>query len=127
MMETASPRARILMVDDHMDTTIAMQRLLGRLGYDVRIADCVKSALAAAADAPFDILISDLGLPDGSGLDLMRELVLRGGGQSVKGIALSGFSRDEDIRQSLDAGFTEHLSKPINIQRLQTLIERMIA
>jgi hypothetical protein len=121
-----SPRARILMVDDHADTAVAMQRLLNRLGYHVRTADCVQSAILAAESESFDILISDLGLPDGSGIDLLRELIARGR-QPAKGIALSGFSRDEDIRQSLDAGFTEHLSKPVNLQRLQSLLERLIA
>ena len=113
------------MVDDHIDTTTAMQRLLSRLGYEVKTADCVKSALRAADSESFDVVISDLGLPDGSGYDLMRELVARGT-PGVKGIALSGFNRDEDVQQSLEAGFSEHVSKPVNIERLQTLIERLM-
>jgi CheY-like chemotaxis protein len=125
MSDIPSRRARILMVDDHVDTTTAMQRLLSRLGYEVKTADCVKSALQATDSESFDVVISDLGLPDGSGLDLMRELVARGK-PGVKGIALSGFNRDEDVQQSLDAGFSEHISKPVNIERLQTLIERLM-
>jgi CheY-like chemotaxis protein len=125
MIETTPRRARILMVDDHADTSTAMQRLLTRLGYDVRTADCVQSALLAANSESFDVLISDLGLPDGSGLDLMRELLVRHG-REMKGIALSGYNRDEDIRKSLEAGFSEHMAKPVNIQRLQTLIEQLI-
>ena len=121
-----SPRKRILMVDDHADTNAAMKRLLSRLGYEVQTADCVQSALLVADTESFDILISDLGLPDGSGIDLLRELTVRGR-QPAKGIALSGFSRDEDIRKSLDAGFSEHLSKPVNLERLQLLIEKLIA
>jgi CheY-like chemotaxis protein len=103
-----------------------MKRLLSRLGYDVHTADCVQSALLVADTESFDILISDLGLPDGSGIDLLRELTVRGR-QPAKGIALSGFSRDEDIRKSLDAGFSEHLSKPVNLERLQLLIEKLIS
>jgi CheY-like chemotaxis protein len=126
MADVDSPRARILMVDDHADTNTAMERLLTRLGYNVRTADSVQSALAAANDESFDILISDVGLPDGSGMDLMRQLLARS--QSpLKGIALSGFNRDEDIQSSLDAGFSEHMVKPVNLQRLQTSIERLIA
>jgi CheY-like chemotaxis protein len=114
------------MVDDHPDTNAAMERLLTRLGYHVRTADCVQSALAAANSENFDILISDVGLPDGSGMDLMRQL-LASHHQPLKGIALSGFNRDEDIRSCMEAGFSEHLAKPVNLQRLQTLIERLIA
>jgi CheY-like chemotaxis protein len=121
-----SPRANILMVDDHPDTNAAMERLLTRLGYHVRTADCVQSALAAASSENFDILISDVGLPDGSGMDLMRQLLARHQ-QPLKGIALSGFNRDEDIRNCMEAGFSEHLAKPVNLQRLQTLIEQLIA
>jgi CheY-like chemotaxis protein len=115
------------MVDDHPDTNAAMQRLLTRLGYDVRTADCVQSALRVANDQPFDILISDVGLPDGSGMDLMRQLLANHSQPSLKGIAISGFNRDEDIQSSLEAGFSEHLAKPVNLQRLQILIEKLIA
>jgi CheY-like chemotaxis protein len=127
MADIDSTRARILMVDDHPDTNAAMQRLLTRLGYDVRTADCVQSALRVANDQPFDILISDVGLPDGSGMDLMRQLLANHSQPSLKGIAISGFNRDEDIQSSLEAGFSEHLAKPVNLQRLQILIEKLIA
>lgn len=113
---------RILMVDDHIDTSQAMKRLLERLGYEVQVADSMRSALAAS-DQPFDLLISDIGLPDGSGLDLLRELLHRG---PMKAIALSGFGMEDDIRKSKDAGFAEHLTKPVNFEHLESVIERLM-
>ena len=65
-------------------------------------------------------MLSDLGLPDGTGLDLMAELHGRYG---VQGIALSGYGMEEDVRKSLEAGFERHLTKPINLQALQTAIQ----
>jgi CheY-like chemotaxis protein len=115
---------RILLVDDHPDTSRAMGRLLERMGYDVRTADSVTSALAVADANEIDLLISDIGLPDGSGLDLMRQLVARG---PIKGIALSGFGMEEDIQRSKEAGFYEHLTKPINFNRLETAIADLTA
>ena len=114
---------RILMVDDHEDTSRAMSRLLGGMGYEVRTAGTVQAALDAADHEPFDLLISDIGLPDGSGLELMRVLMTRNAG--VKGIALSGFGMEEDVRRSHEAGFREHLTKPINLQKLQQAIEKL--
>jgi PAS domain S-box-containing protein len=115
---------RILMVDDHEDTSRALKRLLSGLGYDVKLAHNVESALEIASTHPFDLIISDIGLPDGSGLDLMRELCAR---RPIKGIALSGFGMEEDIRKSHEAGFREHLIKPVNLQKLQAVIQRVVA
>ena len=100
-----------------------MQRLLQRLGYEVTTAHSVRSALDAATSGdPFDLLISDIGLPDGSGLELMRELLAR---RPIKGIALSGFGMEDDIKKSMAAGFYEHLTKPINFKRLETAIRQL--
>jgi CheY-like chemotaxis protein len=110
----------ILLVDDHYDTNRAMARLLERMGYNVRTADSVKAALDAACGTRFDLLISDIGLPDGSGLELMRQLMAEH--PPIKGIALSGFGMEEDVKKSKEAGFYEHLIKPINFSRLETAI-----
>ncbi len=126
VVASAEPRdIRILLVDDHEDTNRAMQRLLQRLGYDVQTAHCVQAALSAAdTDPPFDLLISDIGLPDGSGLELMEQLLKR---RPIKGIALSGFGMEEDVKKSKQAGFYEHLTKPINFKRLKTAIKQLTA
>ena len=114
---------RILMVDDHEDTSRALKRLLVRMGYEVKLAHTVQHALDVARSNTFDLIISDIGLPDGSGLDLMRELCAR---RPVRGIALSGFGMEDDVRKSFEAGFREHLIKPVNVQKLQTVIQRVM-
>jgi PAS domain S-box-containing protein len=114
---------RILMVDDHEDTSRALKRLLVRMGYNVQLANTVRGALDVARSQPFDLIISDIGLPDGSGLDLMRELCAR---VPIKGIALSGFGMEDDVRKSFEAGFREHLIKPVNLQKLQSVIRRVM-
>ncbi|HEV2293534.1 MAG TPA: ATP-binding protein [Tepidisphaeraceae bacterium] len=102
--ELAPRRMRILLVEDQEDTARIMTRLLRHMDHDVLAAADVASALAAASDAQgqFDLVISDLGLPDGSGLDLMRELRQQYG---LRGIALSGYGMEEDLQRSRDAGF----------------------
>jgi two-component system CheB/CheR fusion protein len=112
----------ILLVEDHVDTAEAMADLLRDLGYEVTVAGTVAAGLAAAEGlgGRIDLVLSDLGLPDGTGLELMAELHGRYG---VKGIALSGYGMEEDVRRSLEAGFARHLTKPINLQALQTAIQ----
>jgi DNA-binding response OmpR family regulator len=99
-----------------------MSRLLSRIGHHVRTAGTVRAAVDAARDNPVDLVISDLGLPDGSGHDLMR--LLRSV-SPVRGIALSGYGTDEDIRKSHEAGFEIHLTKPTDFQRLLETIEQL--
>jgi len=119
---TAAPvHLRILLVDDHEDTARAMKRLLERLGYHVQTANSFNSALLTSTASPFDLLISDIGLPDGSGHDLMRQLLQRHG-RTIKGVALSGFGMEEDIQKSKAAGFAEHLTKPVNFSQLEKVI-----
>ncbi len=106
---------RILLVEDHPDTAQAMVRLLKRQGYEVRPTDSVAGALQAAEAEPFDLLISDIGLPDGSGLDVIRQLSLK---RAIKGIALSGYGMEEDVQKSREAGFAAHLTKPVDVELL---------
>lgn len=113
---------RILLVEDHADTAHAMARVLHARGYRVRIADSVATAVAASAE-PFDLLICDIGLPDGSGLELMRRLKVTA---PVRGIALSGFGMEEDLRKSEEAGFAAHLTKPVDLAQLESTISRLI-
>jgi two-component system CheB/CheR fusion protein len=115
---------RLLLVEDHPDTAEAMAELLRALGHEVRVAGTVAAGLATAAATleageGIDLVISDLGLPDGTGMDLMRELATRYG---LRGIALSGYGTEEDVRRSLAAGFSRHLTKPVNFQALEAVI-----
>jgi CheY-like chemotaxis protein len=113
------PRRTILVVDDHRDTLRSMQLLLTRLGYHVLAAENMTEALRIADQQEFDILLSDIGLPDGSGLELIRRIHET---RSVPALALSGFGMDEDLQRSRDAGFSDHLTKPVSLDRLQSAI-----
>jgi PAS domain S-box-containing protein len=113
---------RVLIVDDHIETSKVMKLLLERRGYVVQAAHTLHDALEATRTSDFDLLISDIGLPDGSGLELMRALADR----PIRGIALSGFGMDEDIARSKEAGFVEHLIKPVSFQSLQETIGRVL-
>jgi PAS domain S-box-containing protein len=117
---------RILLVEDHADTAEAMAELLGLLGHQVTVAGDVAGALtageAAASCGSLDLLISDLGLPDGSGLDVMRALSRF----RVPGIALSGYGMEEDVRRSHEAGFRRHLTKPVSLPQLQAALREIV-
>jgi len=140
-LETAPPQSattgsgppgaglRILLVEDHADTAAAMADLLTGLGHRVTVAGSLSAARAAVEDlaAPggkprLDLVISDLGLPDGNGQELMRDLSSRYG---LKGIALSGYGMDEDREKSLEAGFSQHLTKPVKVRVLQAVIREV--
>src|SRR5437763_141963 len=121
--EAQNTRAlRILLVDDHTDTVITLGALLRNLGYDVACAETVKQALELAKESRFDLLVSAIGLPDGSGHDLMRQIRAR---QSIAGIALSGFGMEDDLEKSRAVGFTDHLIKPVNVDRLQATLREI--
>jgi CheY-like chemotaxis protein len=115
-------KRRILVVDDHGDTLRSMQLLLRRLGYEVLAAENMTDALQIAEEQPFDILLSDIGLPDGSGLELLKRIRRT---RDVPALALSGFGMDEDVERSRDAGFSDHLIKPVSIDRLQAAIAQL--
>ena len=113
---------QILLVEDHEDTARVLRRILEKSGHGVSLANNVTDARARAAEKNFDLVISDVGLPDGSGLELMRHLSTTYG---FRGIALSGFGTDEDLAASRAAGFAEHLTKPVDWERLQRAIARL--
>jgi PAS domain S-box-containing protein len=113
---------RILLVEDHADTSETMARLLAAMGHQVTAAATAAAALAAAETADFELVISDLGLPDGDGYDLMRALRRR---RPISGIALSGYGRDEDIARGRAAGFDLHLTKPVSLPALRTAIAQV--
>ncbi len=121
----AAPHERprkILLVDDHPDTLSTLAKLLRRWGYAVVTADCVHGALETASREPFDVLISDLGLTDGSGLEIMRGLRHS---DHIRGIAYSGYGTEEDIRKSREAGFEDHLVKPVSFEALRAAVQRI--
>jgi PAS domain S-box-containing protein len=115
------PPLRLLLVEDNEPTLEVMATLLELAGHDVKAAPDLRTARGLAESHTFDLVVSDLGLPDGSGFDLMRELRERYG---LKGIAVSGFGMEEDLRRSRESGFLEHLVKPVDIDKLKAAIAR---
>jgi signal transduction histidine kinase/CheY-like chemotaxis protein len=118
-----SRKHRLLVVDDHADTCTGMKMMLERRGYDITVAYSAGQAVEKTQHQDFDLLISDIGLPDRSGYDLMSELRQSKG---LPGIALSGFGMESDVTKARDAGFAEHLTKPINFDRLERAIRRLL-
>jgi PAS domain S-box-containing protein len=113
---------RLLLVEDHADTAKTLVRLLRLDGTEVQWASTVAAALELATSESFDLVVSDLGLPDGSGHELMRRLHRE---YALTGIAMSGYGMEEDIRQSREAGFVEHLVKPVAVPQLRDAIRRV--
>jgi len=122
----ATPRSslRILVVEDEPATLRLMARLLRGLGHTVMTANTIATTLEALDSGRFDLIVSDIGLPDGSGLDLMRQAVARHG--PIPAIALTGYGMEEDIRRSQEAGFTAHLTKPIDFAKLEAMIRQVV-
>jgi len=119
-----SSHRRVLVVDDHHDTCIGMKRMLERRGYEITIAHSAEQAVEKVRTENFDLLISDIGLPDRSGYELMREVRLK---KDLPGIALSGFGSEQDVNQAREAGFAEHLTKPINFERLEKTMQSLLS
>jgi PAS domain S-box-containing protein len=125
----------ILLVEDHEDTLRMMTQLLRMFGYTVSAVSSVQDARDLAEREQFDLVISDIGLPDGSGLDVIRHLRAAQGARTqgarsarpIRGIALSGFGMEEDLRKSRDAGFERHLTKPVSLEKLEDTIHEVLA
>jgi DNA-binding response OmpR family regulator len=109
-------------IRDDRATSAVRSRLLRKLGHTALTAGCLAAALEVAGAEDLDLLISNLGRPDGSGLELIRRRRAR---RAVTEIALRGFGRDEDIRRSREAGFAGHLTKPIDLRRLEAMIRQV--
>jgi signal transduction histidine kinase/ActR/RegA family two-component response regulator len=114
-----SRHRRVLVVDDHQDTCTGLKRMLERRGYEITVAHSAEQAVEKVRTQDFDLLISDIGLPDRSGYELMREVQ---SSNPLPGIALSGFGTEQDVNEARAAGFSEHLTKPINFERLEEAI-----
>jgi len=112
---------RLLVVEDDQATLSVLAELLGRQGHEVLTAGTIQEALALAAEHELDLVISDLGLPDGNGVDLMSKLTHDYG---LRGIALSGFGMEEDVARTKEVGFIAHLIKPIHFEQLAHAIKQ---
>ncbi len=114
---------RILLVEDHDDTRRVLARLLTHFGYVVTLSASVEEALGAFRSQPFDAILSDIGLPDGTGYQIMSEA--KQSGNQIRGVALTGFGMSEDLRRSKEAGFDFHLTKPVDIAELRTVLRKL--
>lgn len=123
--EGAVPPLRILLVEDHAATRQTLARLLARRRHAVVSAATMTEALEAFGREKFDLVVSDIGLPDGDGCVLMQQLRTRQPG--LPGIALSGYGMEKDLARSRDAGFSTHFIKPIDVQSLDRAMARMFA
>ncbi|HYP16417.1 MAG TPA: response regulator, partial [Opitutus sp.] len=115
---------RVLLIEDHQPTCVALRELLARRRYDVVTAGTVTDARTRAEKEKFDFVISDVGLPDGNGCDLMAEFRARYG---LPGVALTGYGMDEDLERSRAAGFVTHLTKPVSVQALEKALAQITA
>ena len=113
----------ILLVEDHTDTARSLAKLLAHYGHTVSIASTAADARRLAAASRFELVLCDLGLPDGDGADLLAEIQAM---YPVAGVAISGYGMEQDVARSLDAGFTTHLLKPCGLERLMQAIEQAV-
>jgi PAS domain S-box-containing protein len=120
----ASQGISILLVEDHQDSAEVMSRLLQDKGYAVATCATVSEALKMASEKQFNLLLSDIGLPDGTGIDLIRQVRQH---SSIPAIALTGFGMEQDINQYKEAGFDAHLTKPVNFQKLEMIINQFFS
>ncbi len=118
-------KRQALVVDDVPDVTDMLSVLLTYAGYDVVTADSAAAAIAAAGQKQFDVIISDIGMPEMNGYELARRLRAHPGYESVPMVAVTGYSMFDDRERSLSAGFNAHLTKPIEPQTLLDLIEQL--
>ena len=121
---------RILVVDDQEDARDLMGVVLGGAGAQVTLADSVSAALRAMTEVDIEVLVSDIGMPEEDGYDLIRRL--RTGEdlrkfRAVPAVAVTAFSAPEDRRRALAAGFQEHLAKPVDFTALLGVVERLAA
>jgi PAS domain S-box-containing protein len=118
--KTSNP-LHILLVEDHQDTRRTLSRLLTHFGHDVVTADNVERAMDIIGSNNIDVVLCDIGLPDGSGYEVAAQARANGG---IKAIALTGFGTEQDVRRSKEAGFDFHLVKPVNFHELQTVLDQ---
>jgi CheY-like chemotaxis protein len=115
---------RLIVVEDHANSAEALKRFLNAVGYEVFVATDMSSALALASAVEFDVLLSDLALPDGDGWELLKRLSAE---RRIRAVAFSGHNTPDDMQRSAEAGFLEHIPKPLCPERLCAAIDRAAA
>ena len=118
-----SRRPHILVVEDDFGNASVLREILELLGHSVRLANDAGEAIRLSESELFDVVVSDIGLPGMNSLDLMAELRRR---SALPGIALTGFGGNEEAELCLKAGFSEHITKPVEIAELEAAIRRVL-
>jgi PAS domain S-box-containing protein len=113
---------RILLVEDHKDTRHTLSRLLTHFGHEISVASGKQSALHIMASQNFDVILCDIGLPDGSGYEVVSEAKRQ---HPVKAVAITGFGTEADVRRSTKAGFDFHLVKPVDLRELREVLDQV--
>jgi PAS domain S-box-containing protein len=113
---------RILLVEDHGDTRHTLSRLLTHFGHQISVADNTQSALEIMASQKFDVILCDIGLPDGTGYEVIAQAKRK---RPVKAVAITGFGTEEDIRRGKEAGFDFHLIKPVDFHELRSVLDKV--
>ena len=116
------PELRILLVEDHSDSRVVIANLLRHSGYNVVVADCAGTALHRLNADKFDVILSDIGLPDGSGYALV--MLAKQCQPEIVAVALTGFSEEQDIRFGREVGFDFYLTKPVDFHELRTVLDQ---
>lgn len=123
-VSAAHTRRRILVVEDHPDTALTLTRLLQVRGHQVRTASSAAAGMSEAVSGEFDLILCDIGLPDGTGYDVITEIRKT---KSVPAVALTGFGMSSDMERATAAGFNAHLTKPVNFVKLESTIAELFA
>ncbi len=121
---SSCPPLSILLVEDHADTALAIRSFLTGMGHSVRVADSVEAAIKEVIAHQFEIIISDVGLPDGNGVSLIHGIRRF---CKTPALALTGYSSDEDAARCMRAGFDMHLAKPVGPEKLQDVLKTLLA
>lgn len=112
---------KLLLVEDNEDARVLLAEVIEGAGFEVSAAGSVDEAATLAAQGAFEVLVSDISLPDGTGVELMRRL--QDAGSPIYGIAMSGFGSNTDVAASLAAGFRHHLVKPFELKLLEAHLQ----
>jgi CheY-like chemotaxis protein len=118
---------RVLVVDDHADGRELVSMVLQRCGAHTRTAASAAEALEHLAQAPVDVLVTDLGMPGADGYDLLRRLRALPGGGAVRAVALTAFAAPDERDRALAAGFQMHIAKPIDPRVLTAAVVAVMA
>src|SRR4051812_33758792 len=113
---------RILIVEDHDDTRDALERFLSRCGYGVAVAADLRTAIVLLQAQPFDALVTDIALPDGTGYALVSEARRRG--INILAIAVTGYNYPRGAEEPRVTGFDHYLNKPLDCTKLRSLLQQ---